>query len=138
MANNVINLDDVLKTSLSVVVGDDTYRFPLDDKSELAVDDVLTQVDALVKDLGKDPDALDNLPAEEQVKATHDAYKKRNEIVMAYFTTQLGKTKATALYNAVGKSTQGLTVILGLINKAADKSVKDMAESEYPAFKGND
>lgn len=138
MANNVINLNDTLKTSLTITYGEENYVFDFDDQRKLAIDEVMLKAGNYAKTLKNKDDDWDKVGTEEQLKLTRDAYAKYHEIVMAYFVGQLGEKKAKQLYDSVNHSTEALTVIMGLVKDAADKSTNDARNASYPVFEGND
>ncbi|WP_125570927.1 hypothetical protein [Lacticaseibacillus songhuajiangensis] len=136
--SKIIDLNDILKTEATFTYKDKEYVFKFDDASDRALQEVWIKATAYATELSKDEGELDKKPVEEQVNALTDAMDKQHQIVMEYFVSQIGKTKAETLYKDLGKSTNGLMFVLGLVKRESDKAIEDAQEATYPEFDGND
>lgn len=139
--SNVINLDDVLATKQDLTYKGETYTFHFSDKMQRAITDTWVKANAYAKQLTDDDpkmDGIDKKPVKDQLAFVRNALDKQHEIIMDFFIQTLGKEKADQLYNDLNQSTNGLMFVLGLVKRAADKSLKDAEDAEYPAFDGNE
>lgn len=142
MQNSVINLDDTIKTSLTVNYKGQEYVFPFSDKMSQALEEAWVKANDLVESIKKDNDPkkdndndkTDNKSVADDLKFVQSQIKKEYDIVIDFFNSVIGKTKAERLYKDLNSSTDGLLFVLGLVKRESDKALEDARKDAYPDY----
>lgn len=142
MQNSVINLDDAIKTSLTVNYKDQEYVFPFSDKMSQSLEETWVKANDLVEGINhenkpekaKDNDKIDKKPVADKLKFVESQVHKEYEIIIEFFNNVIGKTKADRLYKDLNSSTDGLLFVLGLVKRESDKALEDARKAAYPDY----